>query len=77
MMSVEPHIGNDQLHGSDAKEIIISNITHSTLHTQNTFTFSKILHKLKKKQALLYVQQFYHEKHVFFEFHSFFMSRIL
>jgi hypothetical protein len=58
MTSVEPYIGNDQLHVVDGKELVISNITHTTLHTpKHTFTLSNIIHvpQIKKKKNITIV----------------------
>jgi hypothetical protein len=71
MTHAEPYLGNDQLHVGDGKGLAISNTTYNILHTpKRVFTLSNILHVLKIKKRILYVQQFYRENCVFFEFHS-------
>jgi len=44
-MSLEPYLGNDHLHVSDGKGLVISNIAHSKIRSPKCmFTLSNILH---------------------------------
>ena len=55
MTSAKPYLGNDQLHIDDGMGLVISNITHTTLHTpKHTFTLSNILHvpQIKQRNAI-------------------------
>ena len=72
MTSSKPYLGNDHLHVGDGWGLVISNITHSKIHSPKcTFTLSNILHVLDIKKPLLSIQKFCLENNVFFEFHSF------
>jgi len=54
MTSLEPYLGNDHLHVSDGKSLVISNIAHSHIHSpKHTFTLSNILHVPTIKTPLL------------------------
>jgi len=72
MTSSEPYLGNDHLHVSDGKGLVIFNIAHSHIQSpKHTFTLSNILHVPTIKKPLLSVQKFCLENNVFFEFHPF------
>ena len=45
MTYTEPYLGNNQLHVSDGKGLVISNTTHNILRTpKRVFNLSNILH---------------------------------
>lgn len=45
MTNTEPYLGNYELHVGDCKELVLSNIAHTTLHTlKRAFTLSNVLH---------------------------------
>ena len=56
MTSSEPYFGNDHLRVGDGKDLVISNFTHSKIHSlKRTFTLSNILHVPAIKKPLLSV----------------------
>jgi hypothetical protein len=66
MTNAKPYLNNDQLHVDDCKELVISNIAHTTLHTLKwAFTLSNVLHVPQIKNQLLSIQQFCHENGLF------------
>jgi hypothetical protein len=61
MTGSKSYLGNDQLHVGDSKGLIISNTTHTTIHTpKHIFTLFNVLYmpQVKKKKPLLSIQQF-------------------
>jgi hypothetical protein len=66
MTNAKPYFDNNQLHVGDCKELVISNVAHTTLHTlKRAFTLSNVLHVPKIKNWLLSIQQFCHENCLF------------
>lgn len=66
MTNAKPYLDNDQLHVDDCKELVISNIAHTTLHTLKwAFTLSNVLHVPQIKNQVLSIQQFCHENGLF------------
>jgi hypothetical protein len=66
-----PYLGNDHLHVGDSKDLSISNIRHTMLHTsKRTFTLSNVLHVSHITKPLLYVHKFYRDNNVCYEFHA-------
>ena len=66
-----PYLGNDHLHVGDSKDLSISNIRHTMLHTsKRTFTLSNVLHVSHITKPLLYVHKFYRDNNVYYEFHA-------
>ena len=66
-----PYLSNDHLHVGDGKGLSISHIGHTTLCSpKHTFTLSNILHVPYITKPLLYVQKFYRDNNVYFEFYA-------
>jgi hypothetical protein len=67
----ELYFSNDHLHVGDGKSLSISNIGYIMLHTpKHTFTLSNVLHVPHITKPLFFVQKFYHDNNVHFEFHE-------
>jgi hypothetical protein len=68
----EPYLGNDNLHVGDGKGLPISHISHTKICTPHrSFTLSNVLHVLEIKKHFLFIQIFYLDNNVYFEFHPF------
>jgi len=68
----EPYLGNDDLYVGDGKGLSISHIDHTKIYTPHrSFTLSNVLHVPAITKPLLYVQKFYLNNNVYFEFHPF------
>jgi hypothetical protein len=64
------YLGNDHLHVGDDKGLAISYIGHSTLHSPKCiFKLSNVLHVPHITKPLLFIDKFYHDNNVYFEFH--------
>jgi len=59
------------LHVGDGKGLDISHIGYTKLHSpKRIFTLSNVLHVPQITKPLLFVQKFYRDNHVYFEFHA-------
>jgi hypothetical protein len=68
----EPYLGNENLHVSDGKGLLIYDIGHTKIYTpHHFFTLSNILHVPTITKRLLSVQKFCLDNNVYFEFHPF------
>jgi histone deacetylase 1/2 len=70
LITLEPYLGNDNLHVGDGKGLPISHLGHTKIYTpHHSFTLSNVLHVLVITKPLLSVQKFYLDNNIYFEFH--------
>ena len=66
-----PYLGNDHLHVGDGKGLPISHIGHTMLHSpKRIFLLSNVLHVPHITKPFVFVQKFYRDNNVYFEFHT-------
>jgi histone deacetylase 1/2 len=70
LIASEPYLVNDNLHVGDGKGLPISHLGHTKIYKPHrSFTLSNVLHVLAITKPLLFVQKFYLDNNVYFEFH--------
>ena len=70
LITLEPYLGNDNLHVGDGKGLPISHLGHTKIYTPHrSFTLSNVLHVPVITKPLLSVQKFYLDNNIYFEFH--------